>query len=660
MPSAALRNNDTDLQQDPGRILSQGWRLFRLLSATIALTAALLIFWGWSTYRSHRLNAATLERVTRLKELAGTIVHLDEVLTMSARMAAVTGEPEWEARYRQFEPALDAAINEAGALAPQAAQSATAQTDEANLKLVEMEHRAFDLVRSGRLAEAYAILFSSEYEAQKWVYKSGVETFLALMDRQVESDQARTRRQLLLFLGGLTLMFGVFLVAWAVVLRTTRRWQGLLVRNTQRLAEQARELSLMNQTLDRRVEERTQELVQRERVAQSLLEDLRTAKSQIEQQAATLQIANTKLRDLASLKDEFVAKVSHELRTPLTSIKEGLSLILDGALGETTADQQDFLKTMDGDLDRLTELINNMLDISKIEAGRMRLTRSRVEVRSLIDSLLRSYQSLLGHRTVRLEGGPVPPVFADAHRMLQVLTNLFSNAMKFTSDEGTIAFRLDGRDGMVAVTVRDNGPGISPEDLSKLFQKFSQVGGPSAGHPRGTGLGLVVCKELAELHGGSIQVESKVGAGTAFTVLLPVHSDAFALTESVRELRSLAEGEEGQEVAVIAVDAAQLLADGPAGQGRRERLEQLAVQIRQHLHRGDMVLTLDPSWVAVLAITDVRGIQAIVRRLRGSLQGAERLRFGAAIQEGVGSDPMALFQRASQSLDQGLAALSHG
>jgi signal transduction histidine kinase len=409
-----------------------------------------------------------------------------------------------------------------------------------------------------------------------------------------------------------------------------------------------------------KLEAHNQELARREQVMQSLLEDLNTAKERIEQQAGTLHTANEKLRELAVLKDEFVAKVSHELRTPLTSVKEGVSLMLDGALGQTSADQRDFLQTMDGDIDRLTELINNMLDISKIEAGRMRLTRARVEVRSLIDSLLRSYQTLLGHRTVRLEGGPVPPVFADTNRMLQVLTNLFSNALKFTSDEGTIAFRIDQRDGMVAVTVRDDGPGISPEDLSKLFQKFSQVGVPSPGHPRGTGLGLVVCKELAELHGGSIQVESKVGSGTAFTVLLPAHSDAFALTESIRELQSLAEGEEGQEVALIAVDAERLLTAAATDQARRDMLEQLVGRIRQHLHRGDLVLTLDPSWVAVLAITDVSGIKAIVGRLRGSLPGAERLRFGAAIQEGGDSDPMALFQRAANSLDQGLAVPSHG
>jgi signal transduction histidine kinase len=672
-------------QMNTEAVLAKGKLLLRILTITVLFTAGLVGSVVIYTYRSHHIDVGEFRKTLRLGELGGQIIHLDEVLTMSARMAAVTGEPEWEARYRSFEPVLDGAIAEATRLSPEASRTFAEQTKQANVKLVEIEHRALDLVREGRLADAHALLFSGEYEGQKWVYQSGVNELLAELKRRLAADQAALQRRMLAIIAVMALGFLCFVAVWSVVLRVTRKWQALLLENTQHLALQTDVLNTLNRTLDERVKERTaaleleiaqryrleeererhraaleqtnRELVQRERVAQSLLEDLRVAKAQIEQQATTLQNANTKLRGLAALKDEFVAKVSHELRTPLTSIKEGLSLILDGALGKTTADQQDFLKTMDGDLDRLTDLINNMLDISKIEAGRMRLTRTRVEVRSLVDSLLRTYQTLLGHRTVRLDGGPVPPIFADANRMLQVLTNLFSNAVKFTADTGTITFRIDRRDGMVAVSVRDNGPGVSPEDLPKLFQKFSQVGSPAAGHPRGTGLGLVVCKELTELHGGSIQVESKVGEGTAFTLLLPGYSDEFAITESVRELQSLLAGEEGQEVALIAIDAAPLLSAPPAGDAaHREGLERLTGEVRHHLHRGDIVLAIEPSWVVVAVITDVRGVQAIARRLSRSLKGGDRLRFGAAIQEDGGTDPMALFHRAAEALDQGLTS----
>ncbi len=372
-----------------------------------------------------------------------------------------------------------------------------------------------------------------------------------------------------------------------------------------------------------------------------------------------LRVANRRLKELASLKDEFVAKASHELRTPLTSIKEGLNLLIDKALGPTTSEQQDFLQTMDQDIDRLAELINNMLDISQIEAGRMRLARVRTDIHELINSLMRNYRPILGHRTVRHGQKPVPPVFVDRDRIAQVLSNLFSNAVKFTPDEGAITIQVEQSDGMVSVAVADNGSGIASEDLPKLFQKFSQVGPQGAGRPRGTGLGLVICKELTELHGGRIDVASEVGRGTTFSVWLPVYTDALALRESVRELLDSASADEGQTVGLIAIQTDSLLAVGSGLDQQRESLQRMADDIKRHVHRGDIVLAIDPSWIVVLAITDAMRIQAIVKRLRGTLRDGEHLRFGAAVDSSDGADAAALFERATQILDQGVAGQAH-
>lgn len=406
------------------------------------------------------------------------------------------------------------------------------------------------------------------------------------------------------------------------------------------------------------LEAHNQEFARREQVMQSLLEDLNAAKDRIEQQAGTLHAANEKLKELAGLKDEFVAKVSHELRTPLTSVKEGISLMLDGALGQTTADQQDFLQTMDGDIDRLTELINNMLDISKIEAGRMRLFRNRVEVPKLVESVLKSYQSLLGKRAIHVDAAPgLAPVFGDANRLTQVLTNLLSNAIKFTKEDGAITFRLQPRNGLVAVGVEDNGPGMAPDDLAKLFQKFSQVGQPSGGGHRGTGLGLVVCKELTELHGGRIDVASQVGKGTTFTMSLPVYTDQFALAESFCEQLQVASSQDGPAaVSLVAVDVRPLLdaAESPAAPA--DALERAAAEVRQHLHRGDAVLPIEPAWVVALSATDARGAQAIVKRLREKLGEGQRLRFGAAVSPAHGQEGPALFAHATTHLDEEMAS----
>ena len=240
-----------------------------------------------------------------------------------------------------------------------------------------------------------------------------------------------------------------------------------------------------------------------------------------------LRSANKRLVELSRIKDDFIAKVSHDLRTPLTAIKEGISLTLEGALGQVNDEQRDFLAMVDRNLERLTELIGNMLDLSKVEAGRLAMAPTRVALRPLIDTTINSYKAMTGRRTVTVECAGVPEVFADPNRLLQVLGNLLSNAVKFTREDGRISFAAETRNGQVAVSVRDDGEGIAKDDLPKLFQKFSQVGSESS-KLKGTGLGLVLCKELVEMHQGTISVSSEPGAGTAFTFTLPMYTPEVA------------------------------------------------------------------------------------------------------------------------------------
>ena len=197
----------------------------------------------------------------RLLELRGMIVHMDEVLTMSARTAAATGDLRWEERYRQFEPKLDAAIKEAIALAPEAQSvEAAARTDAANIKLVEMENRAFDLVRQGRADEAGPILFSDEYKTQKQVYAKGMTDFGSGLAMAARTSLAQERRRALLHLILAFVPTPFALVSWLVVLRATRKWRAALGESNRGLARQAEELAQLNRSLDRKVAERTAEL----------------------------------------------------------------------------------------------------------------------------------------------------------------------------------------------------------------------------------------------------------------------------------------------------------------------------------------------------------------------------------------------------------------
>ncbi len=190
----------------------------------------------------------------RLAELRGIIIHLDEVLTMSARSAAASGDLQWEKRYRRFEPRLDAAIKEAIALAPGALSGqAAAETDAANIKLVEMEHRAFDLVRQDRAEEAKAILFSDEYETQKQVYAKGMDTFAAGLADTVSTALKREQRLSFRQTGAMLLLMPFLISAWVVVFRGVRNWKTTLT-------SQATELAELNESLDQKVAERTEAL----------------------------------------------------------------------------------------------------------------------------------------------------------------------------------------------------------------------------------------------------------------------------------------------------------------------------------------------------------------------------------------------------------------
>ncbi|NQU21470.1 MAG: PAS domain S-box protein, partial [Candidatus Nealsonbacteria bacterium] len=208
------------------------------------------------------------ERYLRLTELRGTIVHLDEVLRKSARSAAATGDPRWEERYRRFEPQLDAAIKEAIALASGAhSGEAAAETDAANIKLVEIENHAFDLVRQGRAEEAKAVLFGDEYESQKRIYAEGMNEFATGLADAVSASLKREQRLSSLLVGAECLLMPFLIVAWLVVFRAVRNWKTTL-------AKQAEELVEVNESLDQKVAERTEalrnEVTERKQVEQSL------------------------------------------------------------------------------------------------------------------------------------------------------------------------------------------------------------------------------------------------------------------------------------------------------------------------------------------------------------------------------------------------------
>ena len=233
-------------------------------------------------------------------------------------------------------------------------------------------------------------------------------------------------------------------------------------------------------------------------------------------------------------KTEFISFVSHELRQPMTSIKGYTELLIKGAAGEVNDAQRAFLETVLSNADRMNVLVSGLLDISRIESGRIRLEFRDVSIEQVIEDALRTIRGQVEAKQQTLDvdiSSGLPRVRGDRDRLVQILTNLVSNAYKYTPESGHIAVCAqrwsDARgateqDGFVQCSVTDTGIGIAPEDQKRLFTKYFRADDPAVRSVIGTGLGLVITKSLVELHGGEIWVKSELGKGSTFTFTIPV------------------------------------------------------------------------------------------------------------------------------------------
>jgi PAS domain S-box-containing protein len=236
----------------------------------------------------------------------------------------------------------------------------------------------------------------------------------------------------------------------------------------------------------------------------------------------------TKEAEADRAKSEFVSTVSHELRTPMTAIKGYTDLLHSGAVGEINENQKRFLGIIKSNTDRLTALINDLLDISRVETGRVRFEPEMVQmgdiIANVIDSLAAS-ASKKGHSlTYRVEAG-LPEIMGDPNRLTQVFTNLVGNAINYTPDDGKISVSIYQVQGAIRADVQDDGIGIHPDDLGKVFERFYRADHPMVRESSGTGLGLPIAKMFIEMHGGRVWAESEPGQGTIFTVLLPLPTE---------------------------------------------------------------------------------------------------------------------------------------
>ncbi|MDF2500870.1 MAG: Two component system histidine kinase [Anaerosporomusa subterranea] len=274
-----------------------------------------------------------------------------------------------------------------------------------------------------------------------------------------------------------------------------------------RQQQMAKELQLMNQELEEKVTARTQDLQQ----------------------------AFGALKKADEVKSQFLANMSHELRTPLNSIICSADIIKEKLFGPLSEKQERYVQTIWSSGTHLLQLINDILDICKIEAGKMQLSLSQFVITDVVDNCFNVVKSLAYRKNIDVVIVIDPPCFvvsADAKKLRQILYNLLSNAIKFTPEGGRVDLEVIRRDPVVRFSVRDNGIGIREEDRDRVFREFEQVDSSYARQHEGTGLGLSLTKKLVEMHGGEIYLTSKLGLGTEVMFTIPIDTESYLNRES--------------------------------------------------------------------------------------------------------------------------------
>lgn len=434
----------------------------RLFSAAFGISLSITLLGGWQSWRVHGHVEEMSRRHIALTEDVGSIMLFDEALTMSARMAAATGDFSYEKRYDEFDSKLTAQINAVRALLPQAEiASFVAQTDEANLALVKMERQAFALTHRGLRQEATALLISDEYMRLKKIYAEGMEKTVSAANRLIETDLQHLH-MLSLWLALLSAAGTLLLLAtWFFAIRSARSWA------RERIASE----EALRNTQD--------ELVRREKLA---------------------------------MLGQIAGSVGHELRNPL-GVMSNAVYFLQSVLSDADETTREYLSIINDEIAGSERIVSDLLDSVRTKPSHP----ENLYVLELIENTLRKF-TVPSAIAVKLDiPTNLPALRVDAMQINQVFRNLFSNALEAMPEGGTLEIRANEnrQDGTVTIKVMDSGVGMTPEQIVRLFQPLFTT------KARGIGLGLVVVKNLTLANGGMVAVQSEHGKGTAFSVTLP-------------------------------------------------------------------------------------------------------------------------------------------
>jgi len=324
--------------------------------------------------------------------------------------------------------------------------------------------------------------------------------------------------------------------------------------------------------------------------------------------------------ELERAKTDFISTVSHELRTPLTIAREGISQVLDGLLGDMSHEQKEFLGIALGAVDRLGGLINDLLDVSRLETGRLELKRDLMDMAEVVRGVERGFRPSARGKGLEIRTRFSDEnifLYADRERVIQVFTNLIENALKFT-EKGYIELDVRPRDGFIECSIKDTGKGIAKADLLRLFARFQQFGRKEGPGERGTGLGLAISKAFVDLHHGTIEAHSRLHHGSCFVFRLPCGSaeevfrdyGASAIKKAIQE---------GKSLSVIHIEIQRHGAGAkevPAKQQLSQMIKWGAIVRSCLRHEEDMEVTGFGEMYVLLPGTKAEGAHHVLRRIR--------------------------------------------